>query len=771
MFDLDWLMLAAQLHNSSYAASSAPLFNSEDPTIARMYAFPPFARAYWRAVQDAVNGPLAAANCNPVMDAKYKSLVANGVAWCDGQALTDPTAVKTWFSQRRTFLQSQLASVTPPFTVKTSVVVSNGAGTITGTAPVGIKTVSVNGVAWPVTWTTVTTWVALVPLQAGTNVLSVVGLDMQAQPIAGASNSVSVVYSGVMPSPVGSVVINELMVSPSLPDAEYVELFNTSSNCTFDLSGWDFNGLAYTFPAGSLLNPRSFLVLTKDRIAFDMAYGAGIPVFDQFPGSLQADGETVSLLKPGAPNLVVDRVRYEGAAPWPVAAPGASLQLLDPSQDRGRVGNWAVGRAVPAPSPQWVYAWTNLTATSSRLYLYLTNSAGDLYVDDVKLVPGTLPEAGTNLVHNGDFESPLGTNWTLTANFAQSAISSTVKHLGAGSLHIVGTASGSGSGNAIYQNISPALTNGATYTVSLWYLQNTNPVVPRLVSRLSGATVVPLFNPAAAVPPAASPLSPGMTNSVAGILPPFPSVWLNELQAENLTGPTDNFGEREPWLELYNPGTNSVSLAGLYLGTNYASPTLWAFPPNASVAAGQFLLVWADGQAQQTIPAALHTPFRLSPGSGSVALTRFVSNALQVVDYLTYTGLPANYSYGDVPDAQLFYREAMYRATPDATNNVAQPPISVWINEWMAENTGLFLDPGTGKYDDWFELFNPSDTAAELAGYYLTDTLDRSVAISDSRRLSRPGARVPARLGRRQTLGQHHHQPGPPRQLQARQGG
>jgi hypothetical protein len=604
-----------------------------------------------------------------------------------------------------------------------SVVVSNGTGAITGTAPVGIKTVSVNGVEWPVTWTTVTAWRALVPLQAGTNIFSVVGLDMQDRPAAGASNSVSVVYSGAVPSPVGSVVISEIMFNTALPDAEYVELFNSSSNYTHDLSGWDFHGLAYTFPNGALLGPRSFLVLAKDRAAFDMAYGPSVRVFDQFPGGLQADGETLSLLKPGASDLVVDRVRYEAVAPWPAAAPGASLQLLDPAQDHSRVGNWAVGRANSAPSPQWVYVWTNLTATSSRLYLYLANSAGDLYVDDVKLVPGNLPEVGTNLVGDGDFESPLGTNWILTANFAQSAVSSTVKHLGTGSLHIIGTAAGSGSGNAIYQDLSPALTNGATYTVSLWYLQNTNPAAPPLVSRLSGATVVPLFNTAAAVPAAASPLSPGATNSVAAILPPFPSIWLNELQAENLTGPTDNFGEREPWLELYNPGTNSVSLAGLYLGTNYASPTVWAFPPNASIAAGQFLLVWADGQPQQTTTAAWHTPFRLSPGSGSVALTRFVSNALQVVDYLTYTGLPANYSYGDVPDAQPFYRQAMYRATPAGANNAALPPVNVWINEWMAENTDLLLDPATDKYDDWFELFNPSDTDAELAGYYLTDTL------------------------------------------------
>jgi len=86
--------------------------------------------------------------------------------------------------------------------------------------------------------------------------------------------------------------------------------------------------------------------------------------------------------------------------------------------------------------------------------------------------------------------------------------------------------------------------------------------------------------------------------------------------------------------------------------------------------------------------------------------------------------LPANYSYGDVPDGQPFYRQNLYHSTPAATNDDALPPITVSINEWMAENTGFLLDPGTSNYDDWFELYNHSDNPAELAGYYLTDDLN-----------------------------------------------
>jgi len=141
MFDLDWSMLAAPLHNGSYAASTAPLFNSEDPAISRMYGHPPFLRAYWRAIQNAVNGPLDPANCNPVIDAKSKSLFANGIIWCDGQGLTDGTVVKTWFSQRRTALQGQLATVAAPFAVNANVVMSNNVAFISGTAPVNVITV------------------------------------------------------------------------------------------------------------------------------------------------------------------------------------------------------------------------------------------------------------------------------------------------------------------------------------------------------------------------------------------------------------------------------------------------------------------------------------------------------------------------------------------------------------------------------------------------------------------------------------------------------
>ncbi|NJL49027.1 MAG: hypothetical protein HC929_18165, partial [Leptolyngbyaceae cyanobacterium SM2_5_2] len=48
------------------------------------------------------------------------------------------------------------------------------------------------------------------------------------------------------------------------------------------------------------------------------------------------------------------------------------------------------------------------------------------------------------------------------------------------------------------------------------------------------------------------PYTPGAGNYTSMTLPEFPLVWINEVQPNNVSGALDNFGEREPWLELYN---------------------------------------------------------------------------------------------------------------------------------------------------------------------------------------------------------------------------
>jgi hypothetical protein len=65
----------------------------------------------------------------------------------------------------------------------------------------------------------------------------------------------------------------------------------------------------------------------------------------------------------------------------------------------------------------------------------------------------------------------------------------------------------------------------------------------------------------------------------------------------------------------------------------------------------------------------------------------------------------------------------MSHITPGATNNAASPPLTVFINEWMADNTSTIADPADHDFEDWFEIYNPGTNTVDLGGYYLTDNL------------------------------------------------
>src|SRR3954463_3355552 len=140
--------------------------------------------------------------------------------------------------------------------------------------------------------------------------------------------------------------------------------------------------------------------------------------------------------------------------------------------------------------------WVQVTATgvcaNSLLYIYFT-APGDGYIDDLQLVAGSVPEAGPNLIPNGDFESPLSGPWTVSPNHASSAITTAVKRSGNSSLHVVATVGGTTQASAIWQTISPALVVGQTYTLSYWHRQGATPAP--LTVRFSGTWINAIYTP------------------------------------------------------------------------------------------------------------------------------------------------------------------------------------------------------------------------------------------------------------------------------------
>jgi hypothetical protein len=682
-----------------------------------MFAKPEFRRVYWRLACDMARGPMDAAISGARLNDWYQVFLNHGIT------AVNPSEMSAWITARQNeYLLALAPKTNVAFRVTTPDTVTNRTPiTLTGEAPVAVTTIEVNGQPHAVKWVSDTTWQIRVALEAGANLLAFRALDERGVVVG--SDTRTVTYTGPAVSLEGKLVISEIMYHPAAPSSSFIEIHNLCPTETVPLGGLRVDGIGATIGHGRFIEPGGYAVVAGSLPGYQSTYGNAEVVVGEFNGTLANGGETLRLqVLEGTNWTVLDQVAYSDDPPWPAAADGggASLQLIDAGQDNSRVANWAVVTSnTPAP-PAWKYAVATGTATSSSLYMYLL-AAGDVYLDDIKLVAGLEAEAGPSLLADGDFESAFPGPWVVSPNHAASELSSSVRHSGQYSLHLVATSGGSSRTSSVYQDLTPVLSTGQVYTLSFWYRSGSSGGTVTL--RLAGSGITRTV----AVPPEqdnyADTVTPGRANVVQSLLPAFPPLWLNEVQPENVSGPLDAAGHRHPWVELYNAGSSNLSLGGMWLSDDYAALPQWAFPSNAVIQPGQFVLVWCSGNTNETSASELHSNFSLRPGTGSIVLSRRLADgALQVLDYLNYTELGANRSYGGLPDGQPFTRRALFHATPGSANDAAEPSIQLFISEWMASNTRTLPNPVGGDYDDWFELYNPNSFAVELGGWSLANS-------------------------------------------------
>jgi hypothetical protein len=96
-------------------------------------------------------------------------------------------------------------------------------------------------------------------------------------------------------------------------------------------------------------------------------------------------------------------------------------------------------------------------------------------------------------------------------------------------------------------------------------------------------------------------------------------VFINEFCAHNATGLRDQDGHPSDWIELYNAGTTLVNLEGWYLTDDFQQLDKWRFP-EITLAAGQYLVVFASGKDRRNPGEPLHTNFKLDEAGNYLAL-------------------------------------------------------------------------------------------------------------------------------------------------------
>ena len=406
--------------------------------------------------------------------------------------------------------------------------------------------------------------------------------------------------------------------------------------------------------------------------------------------------------------------------------------------------NWVFVSATGIPKA------TNNTS-AKPLYIYLA-TAGDIYLDDVRVVAGSTTN-GVNLVTNGGFEGTLAP-WTLgsTGNNSASVVTNTFAHSGTNSLHLIASAGGTTQNSSIWQDFSSLITTGGTYTLSFWYRQSTNG--GPLIVRFSSNGIATTNNPAPPLPP------PDTNPPVVVSITPGIGATLSNLTQLQVTFSKNVAGVAAEDLSIAGNPADFVSGSGSNYVFTFTQP-----PP------GTILVYWDTESAitdlagnlfnpagswtytlLDNIPPALvsTTPFAgATLGSLTQAQVMFSEAVTGVTgSALLVNGVPATnvigsglgpyvFQFPQPAQGSVHFSWAAGQNIRDGASNLfggaswtvsldsataANALTNLVINEFLAGNasTNGLLDED-GLLESWIEIYNRGSTAVNLAGWSLTD--------------------------------------------------
>jgi spore coat protein CotH len=121
------------------------------------------------------------------------------------------------------------------------------------------------------------------------------------------------------------------------------------------------------------------------------------------------------------------------------------------------------------------------------------------------------------------------------------------------------------------------------------------------------------------------------------------TVVINEFMADNDNIAADQDGEYDDWIELFNNGDQAVSLTGYCLSDAGDDLLQWVFP-DTSIAAGGYLIIWADEDDTQS---GLHANFKLSASGEAIYLSNSEGT---LIDQVIFGPQVTDVSYGRYPN-------------------------------------------------------------------------------------------------------------------------
>lgn len=162
-------------------------------------------------------------------------------------------------------------------------------------------------------------------------------------------------------------------------------------------------------------------------------------------------------------------------------------------------------------------------------------------------------------------------------------------------------------------------------------------------------------------------------------------IFLNEFLANNNSFNTDEFGEYDDWIELYNNATEEIDISGMFLTDNSDYPAKWRIPDGTLLAAGERLIVWADEQPEQ---GDYHADFKLNEDGEFVGL--YCKDGVIPADTLSFENQTSNMSFGRYPEGTGEW-QVMVSPTPGTANTPGNYPPNISNHDQyplLPESTG-----------------------------------------------------------------------------------
>ena len=133
--------------------------------------------------------------------------------------------------------------------------------------------------------------------------------------------------------------------------------------------------------------------------------------------------------------------------------------------------------------------------------------------------------------------------------------------------------------------------------------------------------------------------------------------------SNNETTMADQSGDYDDWIELYNPTSNNISLAGVHLSDDSSNLMKWPLP-DQTIASDNYLIIWADKESDQN---GIHANFKISSNGETLFLSY---DSLSIIDSITVPALNTDIAFARIPNG--FGPFSIHVSSFNANNDFAQ---------------------------------------------------------------------------------------------------